>query len=105
MTVLAVVVFLMFFAAFRLLYLGGAVRGVLALLFLGNGANLMLFKFSGQVMGGAPIILSGESTLTGVFSDPLPQALILTAIVIGMGTAVYLGALVGSKNSSRGDEP
>lgn len=53
---------------------------------LGHGANLLLIT-SGRT-GRAPIIDGG----TG-YSDPLPQALALTAIVITFGVTAFLLAL------------
>jgi multicomponent Na+:H+ antiporter subunit C len=56
---------------------------------LGHGANLLLVV-SGGPAGRAPLIGSeGE----GPFSDPMPQALALTAIVITFGVTAFLLAL------------
>src|SRR5690606_15336447 len=56
---------------------------------LGNGVNLLLLV-SGGAAGGAPIIgLTPEDEMT----DPLPEALILTAIVITLGMTAFLLAL------------
>ncbi|NLE48626.1 MAG: Na(+)/H(+) antiporter subunit C [Sandaracinaceae bacterium] len=55
-------------------------------LLLSNGANLIVLAVSGDPSGCAPAVVGGE----GPFVDPLPQALILTAIVIGFSVAAYL---------------
>lgn len=56
---------------------------------LGHAANLVLVV-SGGGSGAAPLIgTADEST----FTDPLPQALVLTAIVISFGVTVLLLAL------------
>lgn len=56
-------------------------------------ANLFLLIISGSPIGkSAPII----SDSTQVYVDPLPQALILTAIVIGFGVTAYLIVLLYS---------
>jgi multicomponent Na+:H+ antiporter subunit C len=56
---------------------------------LGHGANLLLIV-SGGPGGRAPLIgTEGD----GAFSDPLPQALALTAIVITFGVTAFLLAL------------
>lgn len=55
---------------------------------LGHGANLLLVTAGGGP-GRAPIIGTGD----GAFSDPLPQALALTAIVITFGVTAFLLAL------------
>lgn len=55
---------------------------------LSYGVNLLLF-FSGRLVTGAPP-LAGGAALT---ADPLPQALVLTAIVIGFGMTAFVVAL------------
>ena len=37
----------------------------------------------------APIIPEGQTVMTGAFADPVPQALVLTAIVIGFGVLAF----------------
>jgi len=54
---------------------------------LGNGVNLLIVV-AGSEPGEAPII--GRS---GELTDPLPQALVLTAIVIGFALMAFLLAL------------
>jgi multicomponent Na+:H+ antiporter subunit C len=56
---------------------------------VGHGANILLVT-SGGGRGLPPIIDSGDPT---DFSDPLPQALALTSIVITFGVTAFLLAL------------
>jgi multicomponent Na+:H+ antiporter subunit C len=63
-------------------------RVLVGLVMLGNGVNL-LFLISGGPAGRAPIVGRGSSPM----SDPLPQALVLTAIVIGLGTTAFMLAM------------
>ncbi|GAB4397174.1 MAG: Na+/H+ antiporter subunit C [Rhodoferax sp.] len=62
---------------------------VLGLTLLSYGVNLFLLSSGGLVVG-RPAILSGPHAQT---ADPLPQALILTAIVIGFAMTAYLVVL------------
>ncbi len=64
-------------------------RVLVGLVMLGNGVNL-LFLVSGGPAGRAPIV--GQSP-TEQMSDPLPQALVLTAIVISLATTSFLLAM------------
>lgn len=64
-------------------------RIIIGLAVLGHGANLLLLLAGG--VPGAPAIIDG--TAVGRMSDPLPQALALTAIVITFGTTSFLLAL------------
>ena len=62
-------------------------RIVLGVGLLGNGVNVLLLATGGRA-GGAPIIGRG-----GPFADPVPQALVLTAIVIAFAVTSFLLAL------------
>ena len=64
-------------------------RSLLGLLVLGNGANI-LFMIAGGPAGRAPIVGANDPA---EMSDPLPQAMVLTAIVITMGVSAFVLAL------------
>ncbi|MFA5607792.1 MAG: Na(+)/H(+) antiporter subunit C [Leucobacter sp.] len=65
-------------------------RLLLGFLLVGNATNLLIFLMSGS-FGKSPI--STEATVEEM-SDPLPQAFILTAIVITFGVSAFLLALI-----------
>ena len=58
---------------------------VLGLVMIGYAVNLFLFAM-GRIQVNAPAILTETSKVT----DPLPQALVLTAIVIGFATTAFI---------------
>jgi multicomponent K+:H+ antiporter subunit C len=58
---------------------------VLGLTLLGYAVNVFIFAM-GRLWAGAPPIVIGD----GPFADPLPQALVLTAIVIGFATTGFV---------------
>ncbi|MFU8848407.1 MAG: Na+/H+ antiporter subunit C [Opitutales bacterium] len=62
---------------------------LLGLLLLANAANLLIFVASNPVKGHSPLIAEGSQVLERSAADPLPQALILTAIVIGFGVLAF----------------
>lgn len=64
-------------------------RVLLGVIFLSNAVNVVLL-ISGGRAGGAPIV---DYTDQDSMSDPLPQALILTAIVITLGLTAFLLAM------------
>lgn len=73
---------------------------ILGLSLLSHAVNLFLFA-SGRLAPGLPPILDGTAK---DHTDPLPQALVLTAIVISFGmTAVILAMAVGGWLSSGDD--
>jgi multicomponent Na+:H+ antiporter subunit C len=62
---------------------------ILGLAILTNAANLLIFTVSGLTRARSPLVPEGASQPTGPIADPLPQALILTAIVIGFGVLAF----------------
>lgn len=64
-------------------------RVLVGLLVMGNGINILILSSGGRA-GKAPI---AGATDPADMSDPLPQALILTAIVIALGTTAFLLAM------------
>jgi len=64
-------------------------RVLIGVILIGNGANL-LFLVAGGAAGRPPI--SGLEP-EGQMSDPLPQAMVLTAIVITLGMTAFLLAM------------
>lgn len=62
---------------------------VLGLTLLSYGVNLFIFVM-GRLQSGVPPIIKAEAA---GYADPLPQALVLTAIVIGFGMTAFLLAL------------
>jgi multicomponent Na+:H+ antiporter subunit C len=64
-------------------------RMVIGLALLGHATNLLVFTIANPVIGHPPLIEAGEKTLEPPYTDPLPPALVLTAIVIGFGLISY----------------
>ncbi len=69
------------------------IRMLLGLSLLSTGVNLALFIGGGFASRQPPIIEEGARAL-GVSADPLVQALILTAIVIGFALTIVMAAIV-----------
>ncbi len=71
-----------------------ALRVVLGLAVLGSGVNLLLFA-SGRVGSALPAVVPpGGEVLAADAANPLPQALVLTAIVIGFALVCFSLVLV-----------
>ncbi len=77
---------------------------ILGLMLMGHAANLLLFTIGGLKRGAPPFIQEGMSRLTGDFADPLPQALILTAIVIGFGLNAFAVMLIRRVHETTGTD-
>jgi len=75
-------------------------RTVLGLGLLSNGVNLLLMSTGGLETSRPPFAGAGSVTVT----DPLPQALILTAIVIGLGVTALALTLASATFTDRSSD-
>lgn len=73
---------------------------VLGLTLLSYAVNLFLFV-TGRLMIGAPAIIGAGH---GGYADPLPQALVLTAIVISFGMTAFVVILALRARAELGDD-
>lgn len=76
-------------------------RVVLGLLLLGNATNLSIFLAGRLGTRTPPLVAAGETTLAGG-ANPLPQALILTAIVISFSLVAFTAVLFESAHRRLG---
>ena len=58
---------------------------IIGLGLLTNGTNILIFTSGGLTRSIPPVVPPGEEALNPPFADPVPQALVLPAIVIGFG--------------------
>jgi multicomponent Na+:H+ antiporter subunit C len=56
---------------------------------LSNGTNLLIFTAGGLTRARPPVVPDGAQVLMEPYADPVPQALVLTAIVIGFGLLAF----------------
>lgn len=88
-TVLAFVIGGLYAAALYLMLRRNVGQLILGLALLTNATNLLIFTAAGLTRENPPLILPGETRPPEPFADPLPQALILTAIVIGFAVVAF----------------
>ena len=91
--ILALLVGLIVAAAVYLILSRSLVRVLLGVVLLGNGINLLIFVAGRLTTATPPIIPKGAVAPPMPHANPLPQALILTAIVIGFAMFAYLAVL------------
>ncbi|CAD5263650.1 MULTISPECIES: Na+/H+ antiporter subunit C [Halomonadaceae] len=72
---------------------------VVGLTLLSYAVNLFLFSMGGLTTDGAAIVSEGAG-----FADPLPQALVLTAIVIGFAMTAFVVILAMRARSEVGND-
>lgn len=81
----------------------GQIKLILGLGLLSHGVNLLLFGSGPLTLGRPPIFLDKKNYLAelaqGGLADPLPQALILTAIVISFGITAFVIVLVNRRHT------
>lgn len=66
---------------------------VLGLTLLAYAVNLFIFAMGRVVVNAEPVLRPGVASTLANYTDPLPQALVLTAIVIGFAMTAVLLAL------------
>lgn len=71
---------------------------IIGLALLTNAANLLIFTVGGLTRARPPLVPEDGSAPLSPVADPLPQALILTAIVIGFGVLAFAMALAYRAN-------
>ena len=93
-TALAFLIGLLVATSLYLMLSGHMVRYLFGLVLLSNAANLVIFTAGRLTYAAPPLIADGSYTLGGPAANALPQALVLTAIVIGFGLLTFTLILV-----------
>lgn len=108
MLLLAILVGALFACGTLLVLDRGQVKLVLGLGLLTYAVNLLLFGSGEVTRGASPIFHDKEGyaaeLASNAFADPLPQALILTAIVISFGVTALLVVLVSRRDALTGSD-
>ena len=91
---LACLIGLMFAVALYLMLSGILVKFVFGFTLIGNAVNLLIFTAGRLSNVHPPLIPPDRTSLTHSVSNALPQALILTAIVIGFAMVTFLLVLL-----------
>jgi multicomponent Na+:H+ antiporter subunit C len=92
--VMAVVIGALYAVAIYLMLRRNIVKLIFGLMILGHASNLLIFTVGGLVRGKPPIVPTGATAPPPGVADPVPQALVLTAIVIGFALTAFAAVLV-----------
>lgn len=84
--VMAIVIGILFMAAVYLILSRSLLRIILGTGLLSHGAHLLILTMGGLGGTSPPVVAEGITD----YADPLPQALILTAIVISFGVTAFI---------------
>jgi multicomponent Na+:H+ antiporter subunit C len=77
---------------------------IIGLGLLSNGTNLLIFTAGGLTHARPPVVPAGAERLVPPYADPVPQALILTAIVIGFGLLAFSLVLAHRVHATNGTD-
>lgn len=102
--VLAVTVGVLYACGLYLMMRRSIVKLIIGLALISNAANLLIFTVAGLTRGYPPLVALGAARPPQPFADPLPQALILTAIVIGFGVLAFAMVLAYRVYQSTGTD-
>ncbi len=86
---MAIVIGFLYAAGVFLMQRRNMVKFLVGLALLSHGANLLIFTAGGFTRGSPPIIPEDADVAPILHADPLPQALILTAIVISFAVLAF----------------
>jgi multicomponent Na+:H+ antiporter subunit C len=92
---LSIVAGVLFAAGLYMMLRRSLVKILVGLLLLSHAVNLLLFATGNLTPGRPPILPEGERVVNlANYADPVPQALILTAIVISFGLTAFAVVLI-----------
>lgn len=86
---LSILTGLLYGAGLYLMLHKGMVKMIIGIMLLGYASNLFLFIVARLVRGIPALIPPSMTHISGDYADPVPQALVLTAIVIGFGIQAF----------------
>ena len=86
--IIAVVTGILYAAGLYLLMHRSFIKLIVGIILFAHACNFFLFS-AGGITRGEPAFVSDGNPPVAELADPLPQALILTAIVIGLGVQAF----------------
>jgi multicomponent Na+:H+ antiporter subunit C len=92
--VMAVTVGGLYAAGIYMMLRRSVVKLLIGLGLLSHAANLLIFTAGGIIRGRVPVVPDGQKQPLTEIADPLPQALILTAIVISFAVLAFALVLI-----------
>ena len=91
---IAITAGILFAAAIYMILRRSLVKILVGLLLLSYAVNLLLFNSAELIPARPPLLAAGSTQPPVVYADPVPQALILTAIVISFGLTAFAVVLM-----------
>ena len=101
--VLAVVAGVLYATGLYLMLRRRLAQIIVGLGLLANGSNVLIFTAAG-VTRGSPLVIPDDGAAAIPFADPVPQSLVLTAIVIGFSVLAFSLVLARRVHESAGSD-
>ena len=102
--VLALVSGVLYATGFYLMLRRRLAQLIVGLGLVSNGTNMLIFTAGSLTRAHPPVVPEGAAGLVPPYADPMPQALILTAIVIGFGVLAFSLVLAHRVHQSLGTD-
>jgi multicomponent Na+:H+ antiporter subunit C len=102
--IFAVIAGVLFASGLYMMLRRSILKLVMGLVLIGHSANITIFTAGGLTRARTPLIPAGAEALPAGSPDPLPQALILTAIVISFGVVAFAIVLVSRAWEAAGND-
>ncbi|QOY94390.1 Na+/H+ antiporter subunit C [Massilia sp. UMI-21] len=97
-TVISLAIGIVFGSGIWLIVRPRSYQVLIGLLLMSYAVNLFIFVMGGLTVDSPPLTRAGKVPDPAALADPVPQALVLTAIVIGFATtALYLVVMIGAR--------
>lgn len=77
---------------------------IIGLGLLTNGTNILIFTSGGLTRTNPPVLPANAERFVEPYADPVPQSLILTAIVIGFGVLAFALVLAHQVHRASGSD-
>jgi multicomponent Na+:H+ antiporter subunit C len=103
-SMMAVLIGLLFSAGLFMMMRRSIVKVIIGVVLVSHSVNMLIFTAAGLRRAAPPIIPEGAMQATAVIVDPVPQALILTAIVIGFGVLAFSVVLIHRTYATAGTD-
>jgi multicomponent Na+:H+ antiporter subunit C len=100
---LAIVAGVLYAAGLYLMLRRRLAQLIVGLGLLSNGSNILILSAAGVTRANPPLVSETAAT-ADAFADPVPQSLILTAIVIGFGVLAFALVLAHRVHLSSGSD-
>jgi len=103
-TLIAILIGILYAAGIYSMLRRSLMKLVIGLILISQATNLLIFDAAGLPRGRPPLVAEGVSVPAAPYADPIPQALILTAIVISFGVLAFVLVLMHRAHKSIGTD-